>query len=146
MDYASLDPLRFRVPSGASDVVVTDANGDGYFNVQDYTTNLGPNQPTDVCDTALLNHPGGWDINSNGFLDPQDLIAIFSDGVDDDLNGYIDDISGWDTYMDDNDPHDDSRFYHGSSEARSTEATNLSLAHTRTRRSEPGAPSAHIAG
>jgi hypothetical protein len=33
MDYTSVDPLRFRVPSGASDVVVADANGDGYADV-----------------------------------------------------------------------------------------------------------------
>jgi hypothetical protein len=33
MDYTSLAPLRFRVPSGAADVVVTDANSDGYADV-----------------------------------------------------------------------------------------------------------------
>ena len=35
---------------------------------------------------------------------PQDLIAAFSDGKDDDGNGYIDDISGWDFFHNDNDP------------------------------------------
>jgi hypothetical protein len=33
MNYTALDPLRFRVPSGASDLVVTDVNGDGYSDV-----------------------------------------------------------------------------------------------------------------
>ncbi|MFH2010786.1 MAG: FG-GAP-like repeat-containing protein [bacterium] len=94
-----------------------DVNGDGVFNVQDYTTNTGHDQPNNPCDTRLLNHPGGWDVNGNGFLDPQDLIAIFSDGIDDDLNGYVDDISGWDVYNDDNDPADDTEFGHGTGEA-----------------------------
>ncbi len=101
----------------SGDGTTFDVNGDGKFNVQDYTTNTGHQQPTDPCDTRLLAHPGGWDVNSNGFLDPQDLIAIFSDGVDDDDNGYIDDISGWDFYNDDNDPADDTDFGHGTGEA-----------------------------
>ncbi len=100
------------------DGTVHDVNGDGYFNVQDYTTNTGTEQPVDVCDTVLLAHPGGWDVNGNGFLDPQDLIAIHSDGIDDDLNGWIDDISGWDIYQDDNDPHDDTDDGHGTGEAK----------------------------
>ena len=37
-------------------------------------------------------------------LDPSDLIAVFSDGIDDDGNGYIDDISGWDFFSGDNNP------------------------------------------
>ena len=36
-----------------------------------------------------------WDANDNGMLDLQDLIIKCSDGVDDDGNGYVDDISGW---------------------------------------------------
>ena len=36
------------------------------------------------------------DTNGNGILDPEDLIAIFSDGVDNDGNGFVDDICGWD--------------------------------------------------
>ena len=39
-------------------------------------------------------------------IDPQDLILAFSDGVDDDANGYVDDICGWDIQEDDNDPFD----------------------------------------
>jgi hypothetical protein len=71
-----------------------DLNGDGFFNVQDYTTNMGGELPTNPCDTRILAHDGGnWDTNENTFLDPQDLIRIFSDGVDDDSNGYIDDIT-----------------------------------------------------
>jgi MYXO-CTERM domain-containing protein len=106
----------------SGDGTVFDVNGDGFFNVQDYTNNVGPEQPAEVCDTVLLAHPGGWDINENGFLDPQDLIAIHSDGIDGDLNGYIDDISGWDVYQMDNDPHDDTDYGHGSGEAKDSGA------------------------
>lgn len=59
-----------------------------------------------VLDTgAALSHPDLVDkiyINLNEELN----------GVDDDGNGYIDDISGWDFHNDDNDPNDDN--FHGS--------------------------------
>ncbi|MDB4971588.1 MAG: alkaline serine protease [Myxococcales bacterium] len=86
-----------------------DVNGDGRFNVQDYTTATGHDLPaaTKICDPRVT------DKNGNGILDPQDLIQVFSDGKDDDGNGYIDDISGWDFFHDDNDPLDDTRFGHG---------------------------------
>jgi VCBS repeat protein/subtilase family protein len=44
------------------------------------------------------------DSNSNGLVDPEDIIVRFSNGVDDDHNGYTDDISGWDFYNNQNDP------------------------------------------
>ena len=62
-------------------------------------------------------HPLG-DRNDNGLLDAGDLILNFSDGIDDDGNGYVDDISGWDFMKDDNDPYDDTRYGHGTGEAR----------------------------
>lgn len=82
---------------------VFDLNGDGVFNIQDYADD-----------------PRVFDSNANHILDPGDLIAIFSDGVDDDGNGYIDDVSGWDFFEDDNDPFDNVRFDHGT--GRSKEA------------------------
>src|SRR5207302_6910348 len=94
-----------------------DANGDGIFNVQDYTTTTGHDLPvfTAVCDTRVK---AKGDVNGNGLLDPQDLIATFSDGKDDDGNGYIDDISGWDFFHNDNDPADDTHFGHGTGSSR----------------------------
>jgi FG-GAP-like repeat/Subtilase family len=44
------------------------------------------------------------DSNGNGLVDPEDIIVRFSNGVDNDHNGYTDDISGWDFYNDQNDP------------------------------------------
>src|SRR5947199_258148 len=60
-------------------------NGDPWFNVLDF--------------------PGTPDHNGNGRLDPEDLIIECANGVDDDGNGYTDDISGWDFYNRQNNPH-----------------------------------------
>ena len=65
----------------------TTSNGDGTFNVADYATD-----------------PRVTDRNGNGLHDPEDLIVAFSDGIDHDGNGYVDDISGWDFYDHQNDP------------------------------------------
>src|SRR5262249_40906918 len=57
-----------------------DRNGDGKFNVQDYTTVTGTTLPAfdKVCDSRITK-----DWNDNGVLDAQDLIKTFSDGKDD---------------------------------------------------------------
>ncbi len=44
----------------------------------------------------------GEDLNSNGVVDATDF-----NGIDDDANGYVDDLRGWDFASDDNDPKDD---------------------------------------
>jgi hypothetical protein len=65
-------------------------------------------------------------VAKNEILDPQDLITTFTDGNDDDGNGYKDDICGWDFFDDDNDPEDSSSVAlsvgHGMFEARQTAA------------------------
>lgn len=80
---------------------------------------LDGNGVFDVRDFFLYDLP---DWNGNGVRDPGDLIHEFSDGVDDDDDGYVDDISGWDFFKNDNDPYDDTRFGHGSGEARDSMA------------------------
>src|SRR5205085_2318551 len=80
-------------------------NGDGVFNVPDYDGD-----------------PAVTDVNGNGLTDPQDLIMLFSNGVDDDGNGYADDISGWDFFEFDNDPFDDVQYGHGTGEAEDSTA------------------------
>jgi len=117
-----LNRAEVPVPQAACGVAtgadLHDVNNDGLFNVQDYTTATGTQQPEaeTICDTRLT------DQNGNGILDPQDLIVAFSDEVDDDDNGWIDDISGWDMFDDDNDPNDDTDFGHGTGEARDSGA------------------------
>jgi hypothetical protein len=88
-----LNPGEIPPPQGAA---TWDANGDGVLNVDDY-----------AADTRVS------DLNGNGILDPEDLIWVFSDGEDDDENGYTDDICGWDFLEDDNDPWDESDDGHG---------------------------------
>ncbi len=83
-----------------------DRNGDGVFNVRDYLGGDGRAQDARVTDA-----------NGNGMIDPEDLIFIFTDGVDDDGNGYTDDISGWDFWEDDNNALDEVRYGHGTGES-----------------------------
>ena len=78
------------------DCTEMDCNGDGFVGIDDY----------DVPDH-----------NGNGIRDGQDLIVEYSDGTDDDGNGFVDDIAGWDFHDDDNDPFDDTDYGHGTGEA-----------------------------
>src|SRR5438477_300216 len=58
-------------------------------------------------------HPNAGGVTS------EDLIVAFSDGVDDDGNGYVDDISGWNFHRDTNDPQTDNSAYgHANGESR----------------------------
>jgi hypothetical protein len=82
-----------------------DRNRDGVFNMADY-----------AGDARVS------DQNGNGVADPEDLIFLFSDGSDDDGNGYVDDISGWDFFEDDNDALDEVRYGHGTGESHDSAA------------------------
>lgn len=84
-----------------------DVDGSGSFNIADYLA-------VDPAWGTAKDAEG----NKNGNLDPEDLILTCSDGVDDDGNGFTDDISGWDAFDNDNNPKDDTRFGHGTGEAR----------------------------
>jgi len=61
----------------------------------------------DLNDTA--NAASTQDLNRNGYLDAGDLLLDrrWNNGVDDDANGYLDDLIGWDFVNNDNDPFDD---------------------------------------
>jgi subtilisin family serine protease len=76
-----------------------DCNADGVFDVRDYATD-----------------PRVTDGNGSGAVDRGDL-RTFADGVDDDGNGYVDDLSGFDTDDDDGDEFDDRYFGHGTGRA-----------------------------
>ncbi|MFM7202398.1 MAG: FG-GAP-like repeat-containing protein [Myxococcota bacterium] len=86
-----------------------DLNGDGIFNIQDYAQD------------ARVSLSAGQD-RADGLLDPSDLIAVFSDGIDQDGNGYTDDIAGWDFFWNDNNPYDTVRYGHGTFEANDAAA------------------------
>lgn len=99
-------PIAVAPAAGAD---AYDVDGDGRLSVLDYEQD-----------------PRVGDRNGNGVLDPEDLILApgFSDGVDDDGNGYVDDISGWDFLEDDNDPLDSVDYGHGTGEARDATAAH----------------------
>ncbi len=81
-----------------------DKDGNGLVNLADYAED-----PRVAVDAG--------DFRSDHVLDPSDLIYTFSDGVDADGNGYVDDIAGWDFFEGDNDPfstNEDSFGDHGS--------------------------------
>ena len=111
-----LNSAELPLPEGSS---VKDRNGDGVFNIDDYDG-----------DSRV------GDRNGNGLVDPGDLILAFSNCRDDDGNGYVDDICGYDFFegthcgagAGDNDPDDDVRFRHGTGIASTAAAeTNNGL-------------------
>lgn len=58
---------------------------DGALTVKDYAARLG-----------WTDGQQGTDPNGNGVLDPGDLVLLGSNVQDDDGNGFVDDIAGWD--------------------------------------------------
>ena len=91
-----------------------DANDDDVVNVVDYS-----------CDPRVERDPGqrgGLGVGPSDLLDPQDILIAFSDGDDDDSNGFTDDMVGWDFLDNDNDPFDDVQYGHGTGEARDSTA------------------------
>ncbi len=105
-----------------------DCNGDGVFTVADYAADprITPVVPGDKCRDPATGALGrdriAGDVNHNCVLDAGDIIELFSDGVDDDANGYTDDISGWDFLKNDNNPYDDTRSGHGTTAALEADA------------------------
>src|SRR5438093_10237997 len=83
-----------------------DCDGDGIFTPDDYAGIVLPNEGAHGNPTKL---------------DGEDVLVHFSDGVDDDGNGFVDDIAGWDFFDDDNNPFDASSYSsagnHGSGRA-----------------------------
>lgn len=102
-----------------------DRNNDGVFNIRDYCPDWGDVRDCGGTGDSRVRGDASaadTDYNANGFIDPEDLIFGFSDGLDDDSNGYTDDFVGWDTYEDDNDPYDEVQYGHGTGEAEDSTA------------------------
>ena len=96
-----------------------DRDHNGVFDIRDYCPDW--HQP-ETCGGHGDPRVVGHDLNGNGIIDPEDLIFLFSDGRDSDHNGYPDDIAGWDTFEDDNDPYDEPHYGHGTGEAHDSTA------------------------
>ncbi len=84
-----------------------DLDGDGALTVDDYANDPRVTRP--------LLHPAA------GGITAEDLIVAFSDGKDNDHNGFVDDISGWNFHRDTNDPQTDQSTY-GHSDGESAQA------------------------
>jgi subtilisin family serine protease len=71
-----------------------DTDSDGIFTFRDLN--------------ALANSAHVTDVNANGYIDGGDLLndIRWENGVDEDGNGLVDDLVGWDYHDDDNDPFD----------------------------------------
>lgn len=88
--------LRLQVALNAAELpAVADSDGNGVVSVGDFVGVADP--------AAGANGP-------KDKVDAQDLIALYSDGIDGDANGYVDDIAGWDFFDGDNDAHDASSY------------------------------------
>jgi MYXO-CTERM domain-containing protein len=123
LNKVALNTRELPMPMGAT---AHDANGDGVVNVLDYLNDTRipcgvAGQPRNQLRCRGMDGMPN-DPNRNGVLDAGDLIRVFSDNRDDDNNGYTDDIAGWDFFKDDNDPGDDTRYGHGTGEARDSSA------------------------
>jgi hypothetical protein len=98
------DELPLPQLADGTQATTYDVDGNGIVNVQDYAAD------------ARVSVDAGRDM-ADHHLDASDLLAVFSDGVDDDANGFADDICGWDFFGNDNDPYheyDDGHGTHGS--------------------------------
>jgi hypothetical protein len=102
-----INKAELPLPQGCTQY---DCNGDSVFNVVDYAGDTRVN----LSDSRRVGPPG--------VMVPQDLLIAFSDGTDDDDNGFVDDITGWDFLDDDNDAYDDVQYGHGTGEASGSTA------------------------
>jgi Ca2+-binding RTX toxin-like protein len=87
LNFAEI-PTAFRAS-------LIDADGDGVIGFRDLN---------DSRNNAYVS-----DLNANGRIDAGDLLrdSRWENGVDNDANGFIDDLIGWDFVNNDNDPMDD---------------------------------------
>lgn len=74
---------------------LTDSDGDGLITFRDLNNSANAGFVSDL--------------NKNGYIDAGDLLADarWENGIDEDGNGYFDDLIGWDFVNNDNDPYDD---------------------------------------
>jgi hypothetical protein len=113
VDKAYLNARELPSPQRADGTeCADDCNADGRFSASDFAR-----------DPRVADH------NGNAIVDPSDLVVAFSDGADDDANGYTDDISGWDFMEDTNDVQIEEKDYaHANVQSRAAAAeTNNGL-------------------
>ena len=127
VEKVHLNREELPVPKQAdgSDCAAYDCKPGGVpgFNVTDYADD--PRVADDAGDTE-----------SDSILDASDLIATFSNNQDNDSNGYVDDIAGWDFFDDDNDPFDASSCCNA--EGHGSDRAQEAVAETNNQNGSPG--------
>ncbi len=98
--------LAPKIRLNPGEASIPDRDGDGVLTVLDLTSVTGTAAPTveEVIDPRLLSRPDRGDVDGDGWITPADVIAIFANGRDDDGNGLVDDIAGFDFLDGDPDP------------------------------------------
>jgi subtilisin family serine protease len=119
--YLAIAINNGEIPTGLLGQVV-DTNSNGLVDFYDLNS-LDANGNVVLDGLAgLFNQALTTDSNANGYIDAEDLrVPAWMDGIDGDNNGYLDDLTGWDSLNDSNDPMD--TFGHG------THATGIIAAH-----------------
>ncbi|MDH3508896.1 MAG: S8 family serine peptidase, partial [Gammaproteobacteria bacterium] len=91
---------------------LVDTNSNGSFDFYDLNSLDANGDVVLDASNQPFNQNVVADQNANGYIDAGDLrVATWLDGVDNDANGYQDDLTGWDSLSDGNDPMD--TFGHG---------------------------------
>ena len=99
--------LASKIKLNEGELPLLDRNGDGVVTVHDFTSATATQTPSIdlVTHPRLRDRTDRGDTNNNGILDPEDILNVFADNVDDDNNGLTDDIAGWDFLESDPRPH-----------------------------------------
>lgn len=85
---ADIDAIgAWDIETGSNDIVIAVIDTGVDYNHEDLAANMWLNP--------------GEDINNDGIVDESDF-----NNIDDDGNGFIDDVRGWDFFSNDNDPYD----------------------------------------
>src|SRR4051795_6353419 len=121
-----LNQAELPMPEGSDSY---DANGDGHFDLRDYERDPRVNPPCPAGTAPFVKHEEGTTrgcvdggkhayLNTvkiggakTAYLSPEDIIVGLSNGKDDDHNGYVDDISGWNFDRNTNDPQSEDTSY-----------------------------------
>ncbi|MBF8293914.1 MAG: Thermophilic serine proteinase precursor, partial [Bacteroidetes bacterium] len=96
-----------EVPSA---IVMSYRNASTEDGLPDSLTFYDLNVPSVV---DALSASGFRDTNGNGYIDGEDVVGWWSNGVDEDRNGYVDDLVGWDFVEGNNRPFDIGEGSHG---------------------------------